>query len=216
MAIRKRKAKRKAKPAKGPKKGGGGSPQPTPRTRAGARDPAAEWVDLEALKGWEGNPRKNAKAISAVKKSIKRFGFGAPVLARRADGEIIAGHTRVAAAKSLKLEQVPVRFLDLDPNDARLLALADNRLGELADWDEEALAAVLKELDVDDVETAGWDQDDLDKLMASVGADGSGAAAPELLDAAYSVIVDCEGEDHQAKMLERFEAEGLPCRPLMT
>ena len=69
-------------------------------------------------------------------KSIKRFGFGAPIVARRADDEVIAGHTRLAAAVALGLTKVPVRFLDLDPADAHLLALADNKLNEHASWEQ--------------------------------------------------------------------------------
>lgn len=98
-------------------------------------EPAAEWVALDALKPWAKNPRENAKAIAKIAASIKRFGFGAPIVARKADGEIIAGHTRYEAAKKLGLDRVPVRYLDLDPADAHLLALADNRLGEFAAWD---------------------------------------------------------------------------------
>jgi site-specific DNA-methyltransferase (adenine-specific) len=100
---------------------------------------AVEWVAVSALVPWAGNPRDNAAAVPGVKASIERFGFGAPVVARRADGEVIAGHTRLQAAIDLGLSEVPVRWLDLSADDAHALALADNKLGELAEWDASAL-----------------------------------------------------------------------------
>ena len=127
--------------------------QRMPHAKPGAKapkdaspEPAAEWVQTSALRPWENNPRRNDDAVAAVAASIERFGFGAPIVARRANGEIIAGHTRWKAARKLGLDRVPVRYLDLDPADAHLLALADNRLSEEASWDDEMLAAVLADL----------------------------------------------------------------------
>src|SRR4051812_31323799 len=94
---------------------------------------AAVWVRISQLKPWPGNPRKNQKAIDDVVAAILRFGWSSPIVAREQDGEIIAGHTRFEAAKKLGLDRVPVRFLALDPADAHLLAVADNRIGEIAD-----------------------------------------------------------------------------------
>lgn len=130
---------------------------------------AAEWVSLDAVTPWEENPRNNAEAVAKVAASIKRFGFASPIIARKADGMVIAGHTRLAAATSLGLDRVPVRFLDIDPADARLLALADNRLGEEAAWDHEQLSAVLKDLDVGgfDLAATGFSEDELSTLMGT-------------------------------------------------
>lgn len=145
----------------GPKK------QTTKTTQRTHEEPASEaaaiWVERTALHAWDKNPRKNEKAIPKVMESIKRFGFGSPILARK-NGEIIAGHTRWAAAEALGLDRVPVRYLDLDPAEAHLLALADNKLGEVADWDKEVLGAVLSEYGLEDVDLAGWDSKELDVL----------------------------------------------------
>jgi DNA modification methylase len=105
--------------------------------------------------------------VEAVKASIRRFGFGAPIVANARDREIIAGHTRWKAARELGLELVPVRWLDLPRSEAHALALADNRLGELAPWDEAALGDALRELadGGTSLEGLGWDADDLGGLM---------------------------------------------------
>lgn len=120
---------------------------------------------MASLTPWPDNPRKNDQAVDAVADSIKRFGFGAPILARKADGEIIAGHTRLKAAAKLGIDRVPVRYLDLDPADAHLLALADNKIGEKADWDDEQLARLLAELDDESRAAAGFENDEITKLL---------------------------------------------------
>ena len=140
---------------------------------------AAEWVPRAALRPWVDNPRKNDPAVARVAESIKRFGFAAPIVARRADGQIIAGHTRFKAAEQLGLEKVPVRFMDLDPADAKLLALADNRLGEFAEWDDARLLEILGDLrqqNADAAMVAGWSDVDIDAMLKEAG-DASLAAA---------------------------------------
>lgn len=135
-------------------------------------EPAAIWLPLADLKPWDQNPRKNAAAVAKVADSIRRFGFGSPVIARQADRQVIAGHTRLLAAKQLGLTHVPVRLLDLDPADARLLALADNKLGEIAEWDEDALARVLEELKTEqvDLSASGFGAAEIDRLLADLAA----------------------------------------------
>lgn len=136
--------------------------------------PAAEWVALDALHEWPGNPRRNDENVDRVALSIERFGFSAPIVARRADGEIIAGHTRWRAAHKLGLKRVPVRWMDLDAEAAHLLALADNRLTELSEWDEPTLLAYLGDLrmrDCNAAEVAGWTDLEIDAMLKRAGDD---------------------------------------------
>lgn len=148
--------------------------------------------------------------------SIKRFGFAAPILARSEDCEIIAGHTRAQAAKLLGLPKVPVRFLDLDPADAHLLALADNRLNELGEWDESKLAELLGELRLqgnDSALVAGWSDDELDKLLGTAGSE-VGAFSGEKPES-FDVIVTCTDEAQQKELLQRLSDEGYKVRALI-
>ena len=128
---------------------------------------AAVYVDPSTLVPWDKNPRNNAEAIKQVAKSIERFGFASPIVARQADGRIIAGHTRHAAALRLGLEDVPVRFLDIDEQKASALALADNKIGEIATWNDDTLGEILAELEQDgfDLDGLGWDEDELSGLL---------------------------------------------------
>jgi DNA modification methylase len=141
-------------------------------TGARADEPAAFWVPTSSLVPWDKNPRRNDENVSRVAASIKRFGFGAPIVARTHDRTIIAGHTRWKAALEIGLDQVPVRFVDLDPAEAQLLALADNRLNELSPWDTAQLQQLLSEHSLPDVELAGWSGTDLEAMASDILRDG--------------------------------------------
>ena len=132
---------------------------------------AAVWAPTASLKRWDKNPRKNDPAVAAVVKSIKRFGFGAPIIARKADGEIIAGHGRMEAAKRLGMPKVPVRFLDLDPAEAHLLALADNKLTEVGEWDDAMLREILAQAKGDGADIEGLGEDVRAAVMKKHGVD---------------------------------------------
>ena len=131
---------------------------------------AAEWVEIGRLRPWPGNPRNNEDAIGVVAASLKRFGWGAPIVARLADGEIIGGHTRWAAAKQLGMKEVPVRFLDLTADEAHALALADNKTNEIATWDDDKLAAALRALQGagSSLDALGFSDSEITYLTASL------------------------------------------------
>lgn len=141
-----------------------------------AEEVAAVWVDIETLKPWDNNPRKNAPAVQKVADSIERFGFGSPIVARLEDSRIIAGHTRLKAAQSLGHRSVPVRFLDISNEEASLLALADNRLGEIAEWDDSGLAEVLKQLEQEGAsfEGVGFDDSEIEEIIRMIDGDSGG------------------------------------------
>ena len=141
------------------------APAASPPVSAPDAEAAAVWLPVAQLRPWAANPRKNDPAVASVAQSIKRFGFGAPIIARSENLEIIAGHTRLKAAIQLGLDRVPVRLLDLDPAEAHLLALADNRLNEKADWLDAELASILASYSREDAALAGWDDKELAELL---------------------------------------------------
>lgn len=143
--------------------------------------PAAVWVPIHAIKPWDKNPRVNDHVVDKIARSITEFGFANPILVRQETKVIIAGHTRYKAAIQLGLGQVPVRYLDLTEAQATQLAIADNRLGELAEWDSDALAKILKELGDEgaDVELTGFDGKELERLMKSLTEENAGNGDPD-------------------------------------
>lgn len=103
--------------------------------------------ELTWLKPYANNPRDNESAVEPVANSIKEFGFKVPIVAT-SDGEIINGHTRFKASKLLGLKKVPVIISDdLTEEQIKAFRLADNKTGELADWNEELLAKEMEKLD---------------------------------------------------------------------
>lgn len=127
---------------------------------------------LRALKPSKSNARTHSKKqIQEIAKSIEAFGFAAPVIAD-ADGNIIAGHGRFEAAKSLSLATVPViRLSGLKPAQLRAYMLADNKLAEKAGWDREILSIELSELQVElpeielDLTITGFDPGEVDRIL---------------------------------------------------
>lgn len=189
-------------------------------------EPAAIYLRPNELHGWQKNPRVNDHVVDELAASLKRFGFGNPILARRANREVIAGHTRLKAAQKLGLERVPVRLMDLSEHEAHLLALADNRLAEKADWNEQELLAILREYDQDEVKLAGWSADELkamaDDLLEDTPLpdedDAAGGDAPdqsEKLSGLVTVLIECDDEAHQRTVLELCERQGLRARAMV-
>lgn len=133
------------------------------------KEKVGEWIHVDQLVEWDKNPRFNDQAVDQIAQSIKKFGFASPIIARAEDNRIIAGHTRFKAAKSLNIQYVPVRFMDLSEKEADALALADNRLGEISSWDDGLLGDILAELDDGefDIDVVGFSQQEIDQLMGN-------------------------------------------------
>ena len=155
-AARKRGAKRTAKRK--------ASRKPSERSSI-PQEPAAEWVRPGDLEPWSENPRAGQDAVVLrLVESIPVVGFGAPLVARRSDRRVVAGHARLEAALQLELEHVPVRFMDLTDDQAAAMTLLDNRVGELAQWDGPGVAQIVEALPQDLAELMAWTDDDLEEL----------------------------------------------------
>ncbi|MEM6798015.1 MAG: DNA methyltransferase [Planctomycetota bacterium] len=121
---------------------------------------------LAEIKPYAGNPRKiPAKAIDAVAESIQKFGWTQPILIAES-GEIIASHTRRAAAEKLGLDAAPCYIAShLTPEQVRLCRVADNRLGELTSWDKQQLGsellALCSDFPTEDLAALGFDPEEL-------------------------------------------------------
>lgn len=104
-------------------------------------------INPNELIAYAKNSRKHSpEQIKRIEKSLVEFGFLNPVLIDK-DNTIIAGHARVQAAKNLGLKEIPfLRVEHLTKDQQKAYVIADNRLAELSEWDNDALAAELKEL----------------------------------------------------------------------
>src|SRR5207237_8127377 len=102
---------------------------------------------IDTLKPDPANARRHTKKqIRQIADSIKTFGFNVPILIDR-EGKVIAGHGRLLACRLLGITGVPTLCLDhLTPAQARAFMITDNRLTEIATWDDRLLAQQLKDL----------------------------------------------------------------------
>ena len=121
-------------------------------------------ISISLLREYDNNPRNNDGAVDAVAASIREFGFKVPVIVD-GDNVIVAGHTRVKAARELGMETVPCIIADdLTPEQVRAFRLADNKTAELAGWDFAKLEEELSEIsDQFDMSAFGFDMSDFEE-----------------------------------------------------
>lgn len=106
-------------------------------------------VNVNDLKEYENNPRFNDDAVEYVARSIEQFGFKVPCVID-SNNVIVTGHTRVKAAKFLGMDTVPCIVADdLTEDQIKAFRLADNKVGEIAQWDMDALKIELDEIKFD-------------------------------------------------------------------
>jgi DNA modification methylase len=123
----------------------------------------------DELRPYSGNARTHSrKQVRQIADSIKRFGFINPIIVSDTH-EVIAGHGRLAAAKLLGLDVVPVIVLtDMTDADRRAYVIADNRLAELAGWDRDTLAIelqFLQDVQFDNLEVTGFSLGEIDLIL---------------------------------------------------
>lgn len=164
------------------------------------------------LRPYKNNPRKNAKAVDAVAESIKRFGFLVPIVITT-DNEIVAGDTRYKAAKKLKRKTVPCVVADeLDPEQIKAFRLADNKVGEIAEWDMELLSAELSDIAAD-MSAFGFElpEGDEEEEPSNTSKDSAFNYQEQ-----YGVIVMCTDEENQKEVYEKLAEMGYDCKVVAT
>lgn len=132
------------------------------------------YVPIESVKPYENNPRYNDNGVAALAESIKQFGWTKPIVVD-AENVIIAGHTRLKAAQLLGLKEVPVSVADwLTEEQAKAYRLADNKSGELAEWDYDKLVEEIQKAKNTDFSALGFSEIELMGLSGDFMPDGFG------------------------------------------
>jgi hypothetical protein len=200
----------------------GGARRPSRRLRSDGRNPGrpaarieVRWLPLEALRPDGGNARVHTlRQVVRIAESIAAFGFNVPVLIDGSGG-VLAGHGRVLAARRLGLKEVPTIALDhLNEAQRRAFMIADNRLGELAAWDEARLGLELKGLKILDLDFAlsatGFELGDIELRIGSVDAvdsplnDGRPSGRPvDRVGRAVDAVDDRVSRDQRSRLQGR-------------
>lgn len=150
-------------------------------------------VPIDSLTEDPTNARAHGEEnLAAVEASLREHGQVEPLVVRKKARRLIGGHGRLAAMRRLGWTHADVVLLDVDEDEARKLNLRLNRTAELAEWDDEKLGAVLREIDEAARADLGWDEDEITALIGEavavaghvrhVGASGSdedGETPPE-------------------------------------
>lgn len=146
-------------------------------------------VAINELTEYENNPRINDESVPFVANSIKEFGFLVPCVID-ADKTIIAGHTRLKAARRLGMKTVPCIYADkLTPEQVKAFRLADNKVGEKSEWDIKALADEINSIFDIDMTDFGFGVEDVESIEAEWKDIGQrGSLAQNFLAPPFSIL----------------------------
>jgi hypothetical protein len=124
-------------------------------------------VEVASLTLWEGNPRQGD--VGALSESLRLFGQTKPIIVQKSTMKVIGGNHTLRAAKALGWKEIAANVVDVDEPTAKAIALADNRLADLGDYDEKLLAKMLEDVaKAGMLDGTGYDEDDLDDLLDKV------------------------------------------------
>ena len=171
---------------------------------------------LRELIPYEKNPRRNDEAVKYVAASIQEFGFKVPIVIDK-DGVIVAGHTRYKAAKKLQIEKVPCIIADdLTEEQVKAFRLADNKVGEIAEWDENLLFEELQDIQMA-MEVFGFEEFDVEEEDVEAEEDFYEPELPAEPRAKYGdvyqlgehrlVCGDCTKDEDVEKLLDGEEMD---------
>lgn len=166
----------------------------------------------EDLIPYENNPRKNDNAVDAVANSIKEFGFLVPIVVNK-DNVIVAGHTRLKAAKKLGLFTVPVVLADgLTEEQINAFRLADNKTGELASWDLEKLEKELGLVGDFDMSDFGFEAlEELEEQENRENPYSKGVKIPQYEPSGADVGLDeCFDDTKTNELIKEIDASNVP------
>jgi site-specific DNA-methyltransferase (adenine-specific) len=153
-------------------------------------------MNIADVKPYERNPRINDNAVEAVAESIKEFGWHAPIVVDE-NHVIICGHTRLLAAKQLGLDTVPVHVAKgLTPEQVKAYRIADNKTGEIAEWDYDLLPLELADLQMADFDMSllGFNAAELDSLLNGENTVADGETDPDAVPEVPEEPVSKHGE----------------------
>ena len=163
-------------------------------------------VSVNELKPAEKNPRIGD--IEAIRKSYERFGQRKPIVAHRATKEVIAGNHQLAAAKELGWDKIAVVWVDDDETTATAYSVADNRIGQLGEWNVEALVDALGDIDPLDLSAVGFTEAEYEDFVALLDEQVGSVAATTAPDTGVERNIDAnlqvKKDSSYAEFLERY------------
>lgn len=160
------------------------------------------------------NPRDNVDAVYAVESSIEKFGYQQPIIVTK-EHVVIAGHTRLKALKAMGVKEVPVIVSNLSAEDADAYRLADNKTGEIAQWNYEMLESELDRLKEQyDMGEFGFSDEDIEQGQDDMAEEMKKEADVPPPERQYKVVIDCKDEKDQKEILKKVQGYGFSAQPI--
>ena len=180
-------------------------------------------LKVEELIPYINNPRHNDDAVDKVAASIKEFGFKVPIVIDK-DNVVVTGHTRLLASKKLGLQEVPCVIADdLSPAQIKAFRIADNKVSEYAQWDEDMLKVELEELEEMnfDLDSVSIDFSDFDMALDLEDTEEGqeqeeNIYTKEINIPQYEITGECPkleelvNEEKTKSLIERIEKSDIP------
>ena len=163
-----------------------------------------EYVDINSIKPYKKNPRKNEEAIPYVMESIKQFGFKNPVILDK-DNVIVAGHTRIESAKRLGITEIPCIYADdLTDEQIKAFRLADNKVSEKSQWNFDLLEEELNDILNIDMSEFDFKPEELEEIERD--------DLSEKIDIKNILEINCENEEELEKLYKEMVDRGYECK----
>lgn len=184
-------------------------------------------VEIAGIKPNPKNPNRHPEnQVERLAGIIEKQGWRQPIKVSTLSGCIVSGHGRYQAALFMGAQAVPVDYQDYESEEAELAdLLADNRIAELSEMDNKALAEVFAGINEDDIDfdVTGYTRAEYEAVMEALRDCEDEDDIPEpkerkdlsdQVQEIFEVIIECENEDAQREVFESLTAEGYTCRVL--
>lgn len=162
-----------------------------------------ELTNIDDIKPYPHNPRKNDNTIDSLVESIRKYGWQQPIVVDN-EGFIVVGHSRYAAAKKLNLVEVPVIWArDLTEKQSRAYRIMDNKSHDFTKWDIVELKFELE--DLEDLDATGFSLKELDDILyPEAGLVGNDSKYnPE-----FHAIIECNSQEDLDMVKELLAQKG--------
>lgn len=178
---------------------------------------------IKDLRSFVGNPRRGN--VDAIADSLRANGQYRPIVVNRGtltgrENEVLAGNHTLAAAKKLGWTEIGVSYVDVDEETAKRIVLVDNRAGDLAEYDNDALLDLLGS--IEDFTGTGYDDAAIEAMLTPplvTPEKGPAPGSADFLEAGesqyqeqYAVTVMCSDALDQENVYRRLTDEGYKCR----
>jgi len=166
-----------------------------------------EIISFADVKSAPYNPRiMPDKEKKKLRRSLEKFGYVDPMIFNRKTGNIVGGNQRFNELKSMGYDSAEFVVIDVSLEQEKMLNIALNKI--MGRWDDERLASLFTELEMTDADITltGFDDDILKKLASK--EEGINFTS------IFEVIIECDNEEQQKVLYDRFIKENLKCRVL--